>query len=224
VSEAGQRRVFFEAQLRKAKDDLTAAEVEMKRFTQEAGLVSPAGQVSVSVASAAALRAQITAKEIQLSAMRSFATESNPELIRTARELVGLRTELAKMEKDTKAKDGDVLVPFGKAPEVSLEYTRRFRDLKYHETLFEVLAKQFEIARIDEAKDATLIQVLDVAEQPERRSRPKRTLIVVLTTVLAIVLAIVAAVLADLVDRTSQREAWRVRARELRALLRQRRS
>jgi tyrosine-protein kinase Etk/Wzc len=192
VTEAGQRRVFFEAQLQKAKNDLTAAEMELKKFTQEAGLVNPQGQISVSVAAAASLRAQIAAKEIQVSAMRTFATENNPAIVVTLQELSSLRAELAKMEKNTSTK-GDVMIPFGRAPDVGLEYVRRYRDTKYFETLFEVLAKQYEIARIDEAKDAVVIQVLDVAVPPERRSKPRRATVVVLATCVGFLLAIVIA-------------------------------
>jgi uncharacterized protein involved in exopolysaccharide biosynthesis len=219
IGEASQRRLFFEGQLKKAKNDLTQAEIELKQFTQEAGLVSPQGQVSISVAAAAALRAQITTKEIQLTAMRSFATEGNPDLVRTVRELSGLRVELAKMEKDTNSGHGDVMVPFAKAPGVALEYTRRFRDLKYYETLFEVLAKQFEIARIDEAKDATLIQVLDVAVQPERKSRPKRVLIVLVTVLVATLLSVFAAFYVDAWDRASRSQNWMTRVQEIRTQL-----
>jgi uncharacterized protein involved in exopolysaccharide biosynthesis len=135
----------------------------------------------LSIAASAALRAQIAAKEIQLSAMRTFATDSNPDMRRALQELAGLRKELAKIEKDSPSGKGDALVTFGKAPEVGLEYVRKYREMKYYETLYEVLAKQYEIARIDESKDATLIQVLDSAVVPERKSRPKRVLIVLVT-------------------------------------------
>jgi tyrosine-protein kinase Etk/Wzc len=201
VSEAAQRRLFFEGQLKKAKNDLTLAELELKKFNQETGLVSPQGQIGLSVAAAAALRAQIAAKEIQMSAMRTFATSNNPDLKRTMEELGSLRVELAKMEKDANAGKGDVMVPFGKAAEVGLEYLRKYRDMKYHETLYEVLAKQYEIARIDEAKDATLIQVLDVAVPPERRSKPQRTLIIITSVFVAAVLALLWALIAEVVTR-----------------------
>jgi tyrosine-protein kinase Etk/Wzc len=194
VSEAGQRRLFFEGQLKKAKDDLTKAELAMTVYTQQSGLVNPQGQIGVTVAAAASLRAQITAREIQLAAMRSFATESNPDIKRIQQELSGLRSELGKMEKDTNISRGDVLVPMGKASETSIEYVRRYRDMKYFETLFEVLAKQYEIARIDEAKDATLIQVLDKALPAEKKSKPKRALIVVLSAMLGFLAATVIAV------------------------------
>lgn len=203
VSEAAQRRLFFEAQLKKAKGDLASAEVELKEFSQRAGLVSPQGQVSLTVAAAAALRAQITAKEIQLTAMRSFATNDNPELKRTQQELSGLRAELAKMEKDVTATkgDGNVMVPFGKASEVGLEYTRRFRDMKYQETLFEVLARQYEIARIDEAKDATLIQVLDIALAPDRKTWPPRAISTLVAGIAGLVLSILVVLLRDNLER-----------------------
>jgi tyrosine-protein kinase Etk/Wzc len=197
LTEASQRRLFFEAQLKKAKDDLITAELELKGFTEKAGLVNPQGQVSVTVAAAAALRAQISAKEIQLTAMRTFATETNPDVERTRQELVGLRSELARIGKDHDKKGTDVLVSFGKAPEMSLEFVRRFRDLKYHETLFEVLAKQYEIARIDEAKDATFIQTLDVALSPDKKSRPLRSVIVLVTVFVALVVAVIVGIVRE---------------------------
>jgi uncharacterized protein involved in exopolysaccharide biosynthesis len=211
ISEAAQRRLFFEGQLKKAKNDLTVAEVELKTFSQNAGLVNPQGQISLSVSAAAALRAQIAAKEIQLSAMRTFATESNPEMKRTLQELSGLRVELAKMEKDTNAGKGDVMVPFGKAPEVGLEYIRRYRDMKYFETLFEVLAKQYEIARIDEAKDATLIQLLDVAVAPEKKSKPRLGVTIVSSMTAAVLLAIFFAFMREALLRIRQSPEGRAR-------------
>jgi tyrosine-protein kinase Etk/Wzc len=197
VTEASQRRLFFESQLAKAKNDLAEAEHALKAFNLKAGLVDPQGQVSITVATAAALRAQIAAKEIQLSAMRSFATGKNPDLERTQQELVGLRGELAKIQRKTGAQDSDVLVGFGQAPELGLEYVRKYRDVRYYETLFEVLAKQYEIARIDEAKDAHLIQVLDAATVPDKRSRPMRAVIVIGSLFLAIVIAVVTALILE---------------------------
>jgi tyrosine-protein kinase Etk/Wzc len=203
VSEAGQRRLFFEGQLKKAKDDLTKAEFSLATYTQQSGVVNPQGQIGITVAAAASLRAQITAREIQLAAMRSFATEINPEIKRIQQELSGLRTELAKMEKDTNLAKGDVLLPMGKASEAGIEYLRRYRDMKYFETLYEVLAKQYEIARIDEARDATLIQVLDRALPPERKSKPKRLLIIVLSAILSLLAAIFIALVADALRSTA---------------------
>jgi len=194
ISEASRRRLFFEGQLQKVRHDLVGAEVALEKFSRQAGVVSPQGQISLSVAAAANLRAQIAAKEIQLAAMGTFATTNNPDVRRTAQELSALRTELAKMERSDKATEGDVMVPFGKAPGVGLEFTRLYRDLKYNETLLEVLSKQYEMAKIDEARDAPLVQVLDTAIVPDVKSRPRRLVTVTVVSVTVGLLAVLIAV------------------------------
>ena len=201
ISEAGKRRLFFENQLQKVKEELTSAEVELQKSQESSGIINPAGQASLSVAAAAGLRAQITAKEVQISTLRAFAAEQNPDLIRTESELAGLRRELARMQGTSGLEKGDVLLSIGKAPKASLDYLKKYRDVKYYETLFELLAKQYEMARIDEAKDATLIQVLDKAVQPERKSRPKRSLIVLLTSFVAGLLAVLWAFVREALAR-----------------------
>jgi uncharacterized protein involved in exopolysaccharide biosynthesis len=87
------------------------------------------------------------------------------------------------MERDQLSGEGDILVPTGRVPQAGLEYLRSLRDVKYHEALFELIAKQYEFARLDEAREASLIQVLDRAVPPDKKSRPRRALIVVLTGV-----------------------------------------
>ena len=199
VSEAGQRRLFFEKQLLKAKSDLTQAEVALQRFQEKAGLIAPEAQASMTVSIAANLRAQVTAKEVQLSALRAFATKDNPDLVRTEEELATLREQLAKMERDAGKLRGDVLVPVGRAPEVAGEYVQRYRDMKYFETLFQLLAKQYEIARIDEARDAVVVQVLDSAVVPEKKSGPMRALVVLVTALVVLFLALPAALALEAV-------------------------
>jgi tyrosine-protein kinase Etk/Wzc len=210
IGEAGQRRLFFEKQLQKSKQELANAEVEMQKLQERTGIINPTGQASLSVAAAAGLRAQITAKEVQLSALRTFATDQNPDLMRTERELEGLRVELAKTGKASDEK-GDVLVGIGKVPGASLEFIKKFRDVKYYETLFELLAKQYEIAKIDEAKEATLIQVLDKAIEPERKSKPKRSLIVVLCTLTAGLLSIFGAFVREAMDKVPEQSQRLIR-------------
>jgi tyrosine-protein kinase Etk/Wzc len=215
VSEAGQRRLFFEGQVSKTKDDLISAEHALKLFTTSTGLVNPEGQMGLTVATAAALRAQITAKEVQLSATRSFATNTNPDVQRISQEIAGLRIELGRLEKDTSVGKGDVLVSVGAAPEVGLEYLRRFREVKYQESLYMALSRQYEIARIDEAKDATLIQVLDAAVVPERKVRPKRALIVAAAFVASALLAALLAFVSESMQRASRNPEMQARLEEL---------
>jgi uncharacterized protein involved in exopolysaccharide biosynthesis len=185
VTEAGQRRLFFVRQLQQAKEDLSKAEVALKVTQEQTGLIKLDDQGKAIIESVAALRGQISAKEVELRAMRTFTTENNPDYVRVQQQLAGLRSELAKLERARISGEGDILLPTGKVPEAGLEYLRKFRDVKYQETIFELLAKQFEVAKIDEAKEAAIIQVVDHAIAPDRKSKPRRALIVIAATLIS---------------------------------------
>src|SRR6266446_4412431 len=187
VTEASQRRLFFERQLLQAKDNLTAAEVSARQGLQKGGLAQVDAQGRSMIAVTARLRAEISAKEVQLGAMRTFAAEGNPELQRTQQELEALRRELGRVE------GSSPIAAVGKREASSgsgLDNLSRLRDVKYYEFLYELLAKQYELAKIDEAKDATIIQVMDPAIEPDRKSKPRRSLIVVVTTIISLLISI----------------------------------
>ena len=185
VTEAGQRRVFFEQQLVEAKDNLANAEEALKATQQSTGIIQLDGQARAIIESVVTLRAQIAAKEVQLRAMRSFATDQNPDLIVVEQQLAGMRAQLASMEKQSGG-NGDIQVATGKVPAQGLEYIRKMRDVKYYETIFELLAKQYEIAKLDEAKNAAIIQVVDPAIVPDKKSSPHRALIVAIASALGL--------------------------------------
>lgn len=176
VTEASQRRHFFEKQLKQAKEQLANAETALKQTQESTGVLEVSEQGKAMIEAVGAIRAQIAAKEVELGAMRTFATAQNPNYKRAQQELAGLRDQLAIMEKGGESG----LVPTGKLPEAGLENIRRQRDVKYYETLFELLAKQYEIARVDESKYASMIQVLDKAVVPDNKTKPRRALIVIL--------------------------------------------
>lgn len=217
LTDASQRRLFFEKQLKQAKDALAAAEIELKKTQEKTGLIKLDDQGKAIIEAVAQLRAQVAAKEVQIGAMKSFATERNPDLVRVQQELAGLREQLRKLERDKLSGDGDILVPTGRVPEAGLEYIRGLRDVKYYETLFELVAKHYEIARLDEAKDASLIQVLDRALPPDKKSKPKRALIVIAT---GLVTAMVAAFWAYLHDAAEKSGGSSDRARRVELLKR----
>lgn len=177
LTEASQRRLFFEKQLKETRDQLADAEIALRTTQEKTGLIQPEAQVQAIIVNAAQVKGAIAAKEVQLNSMRTFAAGQNPDLLRTQEELRGLQMQLAKLEKNQLSKDGDFMVPTGKIPAAGVEYVRSVRNVKYYETIFELLAKQFELAKIDEAKDSSLIQLLDKALPAERRSKPKRVFI-----------------------------------------------
>ena len=195
VTEASQRRVFFERQLEQSKDNLAKAEMALKGALDTRGVISVDADSRAIVETVGRLRAQISAKDIQLSAMKAFVTTNNPEYKRAQEELISLRAELSKLENGRPALAGDAEAD--PAKQVGLENIKILRDVKYYQMLYELLAKQYEVARLDEAKDTALIQVLDPAVEPERKFKPKRSILILLSTILAFIAAVTWAFMAE---------------------------
>ena len=173
ITEAQQRRVFFERQLKEAKDNMTRAEVALKSGGIEADIYKSSPQAAVTAV--AQVQAQIAAQEVKLGAMRGYMTESAPEFRQGLVEMQALRAQLAKLEATEKTQPGSA----------SSDYINRYRDYKYFETLFELFAKQYEIARVDESREGAVIQIVDPAIEPEWKSKPKRAMIAVIATLAA---------------------------------------
>ncbi|MGE4095785.1 MAG: Wzz/FepE/Etk N-terminal domain-containing protein [Candidatus Binatia bacterium] len=165
LTEAQQRRAFFERQLEETRKNLAEAE----RSLAGVGLTPSAIKANpeVAVEGVASLQARVTAQEVKLAVLRGYLTESAPEFVQALSELSALRAQLQKAEiSDPKASQ-------------SGGYIDRYRNFKYHETLFELFARQFELAKVDEAKEGAVIQIIDKALPPERKSKPKRALIAI---------------------------------------------
>jgi tyrosine-protein kinase Etk/Wzc len=192
ITEAGQRRIFFQQQLEDAKNKLADAEEALKKTQQKTGLIQLDSQARALIESAAGLRAQIAAKEVQIQAMRTYATGENAQMVQAEQELESLRSQLAALG-GSESNPDSLIVPKGKVPEAGLEYLRKLRDVKYYETIFEILARQFEMAKLDEAKEGAVVQVVDPATVPERRSFPKRALIVIVATIVGLFLGVLVA-------------------------------
>ncbi len=192
ITEASQRRLFFERELEQAKDKLADSEEALMRTEQTTGVIQIDSQARALIESAAALRAQIAAREVQIQGMETYATGENAQLVQAQRELEGLRAQYAKLVGSEDGSD-ELLIPKGRVPEAGMEYVRRLRDVKYNETIFEILARQFEVAKLDEAKEGAIIQVVDPAIPPDKRSFPKRSLIVIGATVFGFLFGILLA-------------------------------
>ena len=189
ITEAARRRLFFEQQLQQAKDQLTEAEDAMTKTEQTTGVLQIDSQARALIESAAILRAQVVAKEVQIEGMRSFAAEDNPNLILAKQELAALQSQLERVAGSQSDVGSDINLSKGRVTQAGMEYIRRYRDLKYKETVFELLAKEFEVAKLDEAREGSIIQVVDAAVPPDKKSSPHRTLIVLATTILSFFVA-----------------------------------
>lgn len=175
VTEAQQRRAFFEKQLLQVKDKMIAAELAL-RATGISGNVLKSNPASA-VAAVAALKAQVTAQEVKLGAMRGYLADTAPDFKQALTELANLRAQLLKQEKDEPLNTGGTLSNSAGQG----DYVAKYREFKYQETLFDLFAKQFEIAKIDESREGAVIQVLDAAQAPELKAKPKKALIAIIT-------------------------------------------
>ena len=183
VSEAQQRRVFFELQLKETKDNLIKAETNLQRVQEMSGVIVLDKQAEALISGAAQVRAMIAEREVQLKVMRTGATDQNPAVIRLASELRALRSELARQESSQGGNAGSAVdMPVGKLPEAAIDYVRARRELKLQETLLEAMVRQYEMAKLDEAKEGPLLQQVEAAQPPDYKSSPKRALVVLAGT------------------------------------------
>jgi tyrosine-protein kinase Etk/Wzc len=179
-SEAAQRRSFYERRLEDEKAALSEAEVAFRNVQQKTGVIQLSGQAASIISSIATARAQLASREVELQSMRTFATERNPDAIRVEEEISALRANLTSLENSQRAiQPGDVQLPAGQVPEAALQFERQARELKYHETLFDLLSRQSEAARL----------VVDRAVPPDKKSGPPRTLITIGLTFLGFLIA-----------------------------------
>jgi tyrosine-protein kinase Etk/Wzc len=209
ITAASQRRRFLEQQHAQVRESLSKAEKAAYSALEKGGLANVDAQSRGMLELTARLRAQISAKEIEISAMRAFATDQNADLLRNQQELVAMRRQLAGIEgaTDPRGKGQD-------APDArGLENVRLLREVKYYEILNDLLAKHYELARIDEASTVGVIEVIDRAIEPDRKSKPNRRRTVLLTTFIAGLLGVLWAFLVEATERARknphQVERWR---------------
>jgi len=218
VTEASQRRLFFEQQLSQAKENLANAEEDLKKTGQKTGLIQLDSQTRATIELLANLRGQIAAKEVEISAMRSFATGENPDLQMAEQQLAGLRSQEQKMGATSEGAT-NALIPRGNAQEAGIEYIRKLRDVKYFETIFDLLARQYEMAKVDEARQGAVVQIVDRAIVPDRKSSPQRTLIVLGAAAFGLFLGVVWAFAREGLTRLSNNPAEHLRLELLRKSL-----
>lgn len=178
ITSAGQQRAYFEREMVKEKNALEDAEVDLKRTQEQAGVLVPQSQALAHLSAIETTRAQIRLRQIELGSLMQGATDQNPRVVQLRAEIDSLEAQLNAMQKGG---GGPVEgTPSSKVPEISLEYLRKAREVKFHEALFELLARQYEIAKQEEGKTISMIQVLDKAIPSKHKSWPPRTLFCIL--------------------------------------------
>jgi len=221
ITEASQRRSFFQQQLLESQENLASAEEAMKTTEQSTGVVQIDSQTRSLIEAAATLRAQVVAKEVQLQGMRSYATDDNPEIVEAKQQLAELQAQLNKLSGNaSQDSSSDFVLSKGKIPEAGLEYIRKLRDVKFYETISELIARQFEMAKLDEAREGSIIQVVDPAVTPDNHSFPRRAITVLAAVFLGFVAACGWSLISHNIHRANHTAESRQRLDALRATFR----
>ncbi len=196
VTDAQQRRVFFEQQIAKMQEELAQAEANFRSAKEKSGMQVTAVIAEGSVRASAEMRGQIAAKEVQMQAMSRFATPQNPDVQRMASELGALRSQLAKIEQGSGGEES--ISPLQQLA------VKSYRDIKAREAMMGVLVAQYESARVDESREGPLIQVVDAAQAPERKSKPKRAIIVMVSAFAGLFLGVLVAFIRRALRKASE--------------------
>jgi len=220
ISEASQRRLFFEVQLKQISEALNKSEEDIKKFQEKTGFLQIESQTAMVIEKIANLQAQITAKEVELEVMKSYSTGNNPDVQRVDETIKILKKELTKIETN-ESSGKNLSISSSLIPSRGLEYKRKYRDLKFNETLYEIMVKQYEVAKLDEAKDAVIIQVIDKAIPPPEKTSVrifgrKKALV---TTVLAFLLSCIWILAANFYESVTNKTEYNEKIQALKKYL-----
>jgi len=185
IMTSGKRtRVFIEKRLGDTKQELAKAEETLKTFQEKNKAMQLDEQAKAIIEAIGEIKARLMAKQVALNTLRSYAASTNPKVEIMKTEVKELKKRLKELEKTDKGTNssGGVFISTENMPGLALQYARFYREAKVQQTLYELLTQQYEMARIQEAKDSSTVQILDVAKVPEKKAKPKRILIVLLST------------------------------------------
>ena len=207
VTEAQQRRLYFENQIKKTQDDLSLAETQFRNAQHRSGLQLPTVEAETGLKAIAEMHGQIAAREIQLQALKSYATKENNDVKKLVTELAAMKMHLLKLERGS--------LDTSNPQSIQQEAIQSYRNMKVQESMLEAFAKQYELAKVDESKEGPLVQVVDSATPPERRSSPKRTQLVVNSALGGFVFSTLLAFLRNMLRNTAQSSEGRAKLHAL---------
>jgi len=222
ITAGHRKRVFLENRLKTVKEDLAKAETALKEFQEEHKIVALEEQAKAAIEGAAKIKGEIITTETELEVLKQFGTERQNEAVMLKSKITELQRQLDKIEtgipgnnplKSTNPgkENSNLFIPFNKMPALGLELMRLMREAKIQEKVFELMTTQFEMAKIEEAKDVNTIQVLDEAVAPDKKSKPKRRLIVMLSTFMAFFAAVFTAFAIEFIERVQIEDPERSR-------------
>lgn len=193
TQEARSNREFVERRFQQNQRDLKNAEDSLKAFQQRYGIYALPEQTAGAIKAASVLKAEADAKEIELGIVRRSFGDENARVQALRLELSEINRKMGEMKFGTADWYNDrslnLFVPFKDVPEIGAEYVRRFREFEVQNRMMEFLLPLYEQAKIDEQKDTPVVLELDKAVAPERKSKPRRSLIVLTCMAVALMFA-----------------------------------
>jgi len=193
MSDAHRERVFLEQRLQKVKQDLDDASKDLSEFSSQNLTLDVKEQGKAMVGGVASLQGELVAAESQLSGLKQIYTANNVRVRTVQARVDELRQKLGQLRGNGDVPLGvgsdDFGISVASLPKLGLTFTDLYRRVKIEETVFEILTKQNELAKVNEAKELPTIRVLDQPRMPETKSTPKRFLIILIGTLLAGILA-----------------------------------
>jgi tyrosine-protein kinase Etk/Wzc len=195
IEKARNTRVFIEKRYNQNLEDIGKAEEEFKNFQEKFGAIALPEQTAAAITAAAELKAQTILKEVEVGVLQKFVSRTHPNLIKSQTELNELNKKLKEFKNNKTEIDNEsvkLFLPFDDVPKIGLQYLRLFREVKLQETLLEFLLPQYEQAKIQELRDTPTVQVLDPAVKPEKKSKPKRMLLVLAAGFISIIFVFIA--------------------------------
>ena len=207
VTGAGKNRLFLENRLGEAKADLGRAEEALRTFQARNKVLNVPEQAKATIQGVAQLRAQLALEEVRLATTRRQFTDASQEVKNAKATIINLKTQVEQLE----GQGGGSIPSVGSVPGLGQEYVRLMREFKIQESIVELMTKQYELARINELKDVVPFQVIQSAKVPERKSKPKRSRIVILATMAAFFASVFFAFIREYADRMPQEDKARWR-------------
>jgi tyrosine-protein kinase Etk/Wzc len=176
IAEAKHRWEFYETPLEEEKDKLAAAEEDLEQAQQKTGMVLPEAQARIGLSALAELKQQIAIREVQLASLRTGGTDQNPHIIRLKSQISNLHAQVERMQQQTGGQG--TTASASQLPALAMEVERKTREVKFHETLFGILSRQYENARVDQSYTPS-IELVDRAVLPDEKSWPPRKILMI---------------------------------------------
>lgn len=180
VQNARDNRKFIEDRYKKNLQDLSAAEDSLRAFQKHYGIIAMPEQIEASVKAGAELAAQLALKEVELAVLERSLASDHPTVIGTRIEVEELRRKISDLNSGASIVEGEMrlLVPFKKIPDLAIEYLRRYRDVEIQYKILQFITPLYEQAKVEVQRQTASVVVLDKAYPAERKSKPKRLLII----------------------------------------------